>query len=179
MADVYDIDSGQIFDLPSEQSKDKTLADIISDPTGLIRHDDKGAVITDPEMQALYAALIESSLKEIQATPGTSTFLYMLIERSVFSFVALKAMERVGVDKMDLRRYNQLFTLFQKCSASVLEQMKKLFQEQSNLQYIFVSKVVETVAGTLTAPNCNVPPVEAEKILKAVRDNLYALIQQE
>ena len=58
--------------------------------------------------------------------------------------------------------------------------MKKLFQEQTNLQYIFISKVMETVAGSLVdVDEKQLPKAESERLLKKVRENLYALIQKE
>jgi hypothetical protein len=122
----------------------------------------------------LYRTLMDHALREIATAPGRSTFIYMLVERSCYMYAIMKAMEETGVNILDMSRYNTFFTLFTRISGNVLTEVKKIFNDDTNLQYLFVSRIMESLAGAVSD---SMASEDAELLLKNVRENLYALIE--
>jgi hypothetical protein len=156
-----------------------SLAELITDPSGLLPDSSVEGAKVAPELELKYRHLLSSSLQEIEAAPGTLTVVYMLMERYVYSYMVMKDMEKRGYANLEERKYARAMNLFLKTANTVLDQLKKIMGDQTNLQYLFISDVMETLVGTMDEMGDKLPAAESERLKKSVRDNLNALVQKQ
>jgi hypothetical protein len=95
------------------------------------------------DIQPEYTRLLGHCEAEIAPVEGTDTVLEMLLERYVFTYCALRQMEK-DWERLDTQRYNQLLGIWVKIGGELFRSYREVF-EKGALKDIFIQKIMTIV----------------------------------